>query len=270
MRRVAGLVPYRVWRTMPVVDTFEVVEDSISFTYRSTSDDYIGMALYWRGLKHWEHETFPLFRELSRRSRGFVDIGASTGVYSLVAGMENSNLSIVAFEPVPRVVTRLREHVLLNHLEDRVHVVESAVGPEAGRTKFFVPDGDTPTGGRVGASDGESGRIIEVAMSRLEDCLPSDFHLDLMKIDVEGFEGPLLQSVRELLAKHRPHVVVEFLSDGSYPEACEVFHSLGYHIFHLGPNGPVQQSTVRPAAQTEYRNYWCKPTAGVAMTVGDA
>ncbi len=60
--------------------------------------------IFWEGLQDgWEKVSIGLWIELCRRSTIIVDVGANTGVYSLIAKSLNSNAQVYAFEPVKRV-----------------------------------------------------------------------------------------------------------------------------------------------------------------------
>lgn len=81
-----GRVPCELWTRIPVVEDFEVdLGDRVSFRYSRADGDAIGRSLYWRGTQEWEPTTVRPFLALARRSRRFLDIGANTGLYTLLA-----------------------------------------------------------------------------------------------------------------------------------------------------------------------------------------
>ena len=71
------------------------------------------------------------------------DIGANVGLYTLPSThAAGSTVRVYAFEPLPRNLEYLRQHVLLNHLIN-VLIVPSAVGDAMGVLQ--MAEGDSPS-----------------------------------------------------------------------------------------------------------------------------
>ena len=57
--------------------------------------------IFWDGLeKGHESISYSLWKPLAKKSRVIFDIGANTGIYSLIAQSINPNAEVFAFEPV--------------------------------------------------------------------------------------------------------------------------------------------------------------------------
>lgn len=257
-------MPKRLWRAMPVECVFSVrVGGGASFVYESTKQDHIGTSLYWGGISAYESETFPSFIDLARNARGFLDIGACTGLYTLVASAVNPNLTTYAFEPVPQFYERLRRHIALNGLESRCRTVGKAVSDREGWAILFVPENvypDTSHLANVGPPDSRAGRRVNVEVTTVPGSLPAEQAVDLIKIDVEGAEGPVIAGMRELLAREQPTLIVEFLPWGSGDTAQAVLDELGYRYFHLTDQGPIEVESATPHTLSAHRNYLCAPS----------
>ena len=123
----------------------------------------------------------------------FVDIGANVGSYCVFVGAHAPAARILAFEPHPRTAAKLRFNLAANGIE--AQVVEAAVGEREGRMKLWS-DG----GGNIGQTSllpeatSNAKVSVEVPVTTLADALAgSDIpHIDLLKIDVEGFEDRAL------------------------------------------------------------------------------
>lgn len=113
-----------------------------------------------------------------------LDLGANIGLATVWCGTTYPLAHIVAVEPMPENVTLLRRNATANGLP--IEIIASAVGPESGVARFSVTG--TTNMGRV-TSDGE----LEVPVASLVEVL-QHLHLEpaLLKMDVEGMEGPLL------------------------------------------------------------------------------
>jgi hypothetical protein len=73
------------------------------FFMKTDGSDGIATEIYWYGMESYENETISAFRELLSISKTFVDIGANTGIYSLLAASKGNNMQVHSFEPVQRV-----------------------------------------------------------------------------------------------------------------------------------------------------------------------
>jgi len=175
-----------------------------------------------------------------------LDIGANVGLMTTPLARRLHLLGgrgrVIAFEPVPVNAERLRRNVAINHLDGRVDVVELALGETEGRA-VMVKEG--PAGSSDNAlvaltADSEAGGVsAELATA---DSVLDEFALervDLVKIDVEGYEVPVLRGARRLLAQHRPIVYGEFHNvlmpkrGHSFLDVWELFEPLGYHCFRF-------------------------------------
>ncbi len=256
----AGLMPEAVSARLPVAATFDVaLKDAGSFRYRCIVEDGVGRQLYWRGLEGWEPETIRVFLTLVRNARGFVDVGAYTGIFSLLACVANPSVRVVAFEPVPVVYGRLVEHIRMNGLESRIEARPEAVSNTTGEAKIYVPDYAAPTGAslHVGGLRGTGAIAIEVPLTTLDQVCADRMHVDLIKIDVEGFEDKVIEGMQGILANQRPTIIAEFLPDGPYRAAQEILKKQGYRFFHLRGEGPTPMTEIVPDPTQRYENYLC-------------
>lgn len=120
-----------------------------------------------------------------------IDIGANVGAYTLfMAGIVGPGGRVIAVEPQPSVLSRLRENLSFNPALT-VTVVETALGASVGEVVFetnVTNEGE----GRVAKSADANG--IKVAMTTLQSLLAGQGvdRLAAMKIDVEGAEPQVL------------------------------------------------------------------------------
>jgi FkbM family methyltransferase len=250
---------------MAVDGEFDVpVGDGLSFRYAGTPDDIVARHLFWGDLRRWEGETWPHFIALARQARGFLDVGAFTGTYSLVACAVNPEIRCVAFEPVPAVFDRLAVNVALNGWHDRVDLVNAAAGEAVGQARFHVPGRALPDTGFLEGSwrmpeVGSDGRTIELPVTTVPAALEPDFPVDLVKVDVEDAEASVFRGMAGLLAMHRPAIVVELHSWGGFDEVADILDGIGYDYFHLSRLGKVPVARPDPVESDPCRNFLCVP-----------
>jgi FkbM family methyltransferase len=139
----------------------------------------------------------------------------------------------------------------------RFHVHQLGVSDAAGELKLQVFDPRSKNRGTstlVGRADqATSGRTIAVNVAPLDDILPADSKVGVMKIDVEGHELAVLTGARRLLESRRVRDIV-FEEHREYPtDVTNHLEQAGMRIFRLHrtffgprlltPTAPVPRSS---------------------------
>lgn len=255
------LLPLFAWRWLPVEHVFTVQLSPVhSFIYEGSYDDLIGRFLFWGGLEHWEGTEIRVFYEIARMSRGVLDIGANTGAYSLIACASNLNSYVTAFEPVPVVFDQLMRNLRLNEWESRCDARCEAVSNYCGSSEFTVPSSTLiPTGSRLapGGANNIDGNTITVRVTTADQVCLGKGPIDLVKIDVEGFEDKVLEGMHGILKEFRPFLIVEVVHAAYCKLVQDFLVRLGYKFFGLGTTRLVQISTLAPDPTEDYRNVLC-------------
>jgi FkbM family methyltransferase len=186
----------------------------------------------WLGT--YELEKQRLLRELLRPGNVFYDLGAHSGLFTLLGARIVGRTGLVAaFEPNTASVANLRQHIALNKLNN-VIVVQAAISNRRGRARF------TPTGSLSGGLAGLPpskylGRLdahgsLEVEVTTLDDArvekqLPPP---NVIKMDIEGAEVDALRGANSLLKMHRPIVLVATHGVGLAEQCRSLLGDLGY------------------------------------------
>lgn len=213
-RAIGSLRSRRFYSHVPFVGIVNVASGGGTFRIRSRGNQ-IENALYWDGLFGHEPETMRIWVEAAVLSRGVIDIGANSGVFALSAAAAGAK-TVHAFEPLPRVHSILVENLELNSFHG-THAWPFAVGDKSGVATIFDPGGDAPTSASLsqGFVKENFGDIpgAEVKVVSLDDFCHSELvaEIDLVKIDVEGYEKYALRGMRETVAVHSPTILMEVL-----------------------------------------------------------
>lgn len=119
----------------------------------------------------------------------FIDVGANTGYYSLTLAKCGFD-KVIAIEPNPPTLLRLKMNIALNGLDNKILVAPYCVG-EKGKIPFYCAGGL----GDASAIKKDGVAPIWVGSLPLLDILENHKiqSVDAMKIDVEGFEDQALQ-----------------------------------------------------------------------------
>jgi FkbM family methyltransferase len=179
-----------------------------------------------------------IFEALLREGDWVVDVGANHGEYALLAAHRVGDTGqVFAFEPQPVLARRLERSVAENGLRN-LTVLEQAVGNRSGQGRLRCFAGWSG-GTQVVPEDAPTGRQ-ETTLTTLDDCTDrlGARRLRLLKIDVEGMEGPVLRGATRLLAEHPPEVILFESNRCTTPffdrEAPRVLADIGrYVIFEV-------------------------------------
>lgn len=180
----------------------------------------------------YEPEVTQLFEQELRPGDQFIDIGANVGYYSVLAQARGA--SVIAFEPDPLSAAVWRLNCRLNGAQDRMHLVQVGLGQTNGELPFHrTAVGNT---GRSGFRTSDGISCFTVAVQTL-DALAADLGLRagaVWKMDVEGFEGEVLQGARCSLARTPPRLVLfEAEERCTDPTPYQLLEQCGYRIEHL-------------------------------------
>jgi FkbM family methyltransferase len=163
-----------------------------------------------------------------RLGQTVVDVGANAGIFAVVAGSWIGPAGrLLAIEPDPLVLGRLRQNLHQNGLEQRAVVVAAGVSDHEGRATLYV-GANTATGSLLPMAD-PAVESFDVRIQSL-DATTTEFDvdtIDLLKIDVEGLETEVLDGAKATLARCR-RVVIEVTSAGTVDSVIERFRSAGF------------------------------------------
>jgi FkbM family methyltransferase len=194
----------------------------------------------------YEPEVRKIFRTVLPLGGVAVDVGANVGWHTLLmASLVGVSGRVLAIEPNPALQLRLHDHLYLNRL-GHVEVISSVAADREEMMEFYAPGlNDRNSGnGRVIERPPGDAETIRVAARRLDTIIATAKceRLDLIKIDVEGFEWRVLRGGDDSIAKFRPHIVFEYNAEyssrgGGTPELLTDFFQMHrYRLFAIGPN----------------------------------
>lgn len=165
-------------------------------------DAYVGRSLL--ALGEYSEGEVALFRALLHPGDVVFDIGANIGASTLpLAHLVGEDGHVIAFEPQVYAYQLLCANVALNSLL-QVTTHRAAVGATMGEAKIPRLDPRQPAniGGLSLAQQGEPVPLVSLDALAPERC-------DLIKLDVEGYELPVLHGAVKTIAAHRPVIILE-------------------------------------------------------------
>lgn len=191
----------------------------------------VGASTHACWLGTYERDKLELFVASLCEGDVVYDVGAHVGVYSLVAARHVGPLGrVYAFEPLPRNLGYLNEHLALNGVKNCT-VLEAAVGSEAGTATF--DKSVHPAMGHLGATGGP---VISVRTVVIDDLVTSGAIRPpaVIKLDIEGAEYEALRGATQTLARARPIVFVATHGPEVHRRCCELLEDAGFEVCPLG------------------------------------
>jgi FkbM family methyltransferase len=187
----------------------------------------------------YEQETVDLISRMLGIDGALVDVGANVGSISFPLALECCERRIISIEASPCIYRHLESGKKLNKFIN-LTTVHRAVGGADGSVIFF----DAPIS-KFGMGSLSADRFasagVEVEMECLDSLLPrlGVPRVDVIKIDVEGFEREVLRGARQILTVYKPVVVFEFndwaendLNAGLAPgDAQRFLIGIGFEIY---------------------------------------
>lgn len=167
----------------------------------------------WFFRRWYEIDTQSVIATLLPRGGTFIDIGANIGMATLsAASAVGPEGKIIAFEPNPAVADIFRRSMRRNGLESIVELHNAAIADTDGTMPMFVPSSNHGESSLAGGSEGREGKSIDVTTTTAAFLLELP-RIDLVKIDVEGFELHVLKTLRSTLERFRPPVISEVMDE---------------------------------------------------------
>lgn len=228
--------------------------------YVDSRDNIISFELLFRHV--WEPGETAFFQSIVRPGDQVVDIGAHIGYYAVLFGATVGPMGkVLALEPDPENAALLRQNIDLNGLGSTVTAIQAAAGSHPGQSMLFRADSRNRGDHRMYAAT--TGRVTTpVDVVTVDEVTANWDRVDIVKMDVQGYEPYVLAGMQSLLARNAGVILVtEFWPHGlslAGTDASRFIDELmasGFSIFELGPRGKL---TERPGSQliARYRDEW--------------
>jgi FkbM family methyltransferase len=267
--RRAGAPPERIWRHLHFEGDFEVRLGAESAFRMRHFGALVENDLFWAGYGNgWEGTSLRLWTRLVPHAATILDIGANTGAYALAAATLNPAARVMAFEPAPQIARRLRQNVAMNRLA--IEVVEAGVSDRTDTAILHEPEADHSYSASLEPAmvQGQPGlRRTSIAVTRLDDFAAAHHlgRLELLKIDAEMHEVPILDGLGRRLAEDRPAMLIEVLTPRIGAEVMQRIEGLGYALFRIDEGKGVVSVASLAAARANH--LLCVPELAAALGI---
>lgn len=205
----------------------------------------VGLDIFVNGV--YEEETIDLLRTTIPNGGIYLDLGANIGAILVPLCKTRPDIQALAVEAAPWIYKYLDHNVSLNQLKN-VQLINNALFHEDDKElNFFSPRDKYGKGSLAPVFSSEPTKVI----TKRVDTLVSQYNLqkvDVIKIDVEGFEHFVFRGAQNLLSNtSAPDIIFEFVdwaeeqAMGLAPGAAQqLLKEMGYRLYKMEGNKLIE------------------------------
>ena len=211
-----------------------------NFKLSTNQTSYVTKFLYWNGANKFEYTL--IFERLARKVDSFIDIGANTGYYSILAASVNEKISVHSFEPAHGPSHYIKENITINQFGNNIKAHDTALSDKESEVEFYEVQNAkyrylTHNLGGVGSLKKESNskRTSSVVKTLSLDSFVAREgirKIDLIKIDTEGTENLILSGAPQTISQFKPIIICETLFSRIEKELETIMRSHGYEFYN--------------------------------------
>jgi len=195
------------------------------FYWQLHPGELIGRKYFKGSFRSYEPSTQKyIFSYLSNNFKNkrvvFLNVGANVGFWSVRLNLDFPLITHLLVEPLPKNISLLEENLRSNKIID-YKLYPYALGNGVGFHKMYVNKSLLGTSSLIFETDN-----YEVIQMRKGDNLIREF-VNLILIDVEGYEIETIKGMRNLILRSRPTIICE-ASLETLPVLSKIMEELGY------------------------------------------
>ena len=180
---------------------------------------------YWKG--YYEPPITNIISQQLSEDSVFFDIGSNVGYFSLLAAVKAYKGHVHSFEP-DRLTFDYAESI--RQINNLPNWTANNQGVSERTETLFYSSGPTSTTGIITSEGGEVMSIISIDDYVNQKSL---HRIDLIKIDVEGYGGHVLQGAVETLMRFKPAILMELHAGTNEFEYFQKLVSPHYNLFTI-------------------------------------
>lgn len=188
---------------------FPLTYKNISFLIKlDPRNGYIDEKIFDKG--YFEEEMLDAFMHYLKPGMTFVDVGANIGQHTLfVSRLVGKDGHVISFEPIPHLYEQIKKSVEANAM-DNVKIVHAGCGEKEETKTLYINKANIGGSSVIPLAEENKEEEISIHIIRAEDILLPYKKIDLIKIDVEGFEYRALLGLEKIIARDTPILFIEY------------------------------------------------------------
>ena len=226
----------RLKQQYPSFGIFPCKAAGLEFVMFHAHDDLVVWDYIWLGEDGYERDLVNPWVDWCRKPGEFLDIGAYSGLMSILAARSHPENRVHLFEPLGRIIERANVNIKINGLSQRItrHAVAASDRGEEVEISLYRSEDFLGTGSSIDAKGGKD--VVATRMIRtvaLDDYLPG-LSPRAVKIDVEGHELSVLKGMQQTLTRGRPHMIIE-IWENTREDVFRLLRDQGYDLERVEP-----------------------------------
>jgi len=217
--------------------------------------------LFWKGLYNgWEKYSMRIWAALSANANVIFDIGANTGIYSLVAKTKNEKASVYAFEPFQAIYKKLVYNAEINAYD--IHCNCAAISNYTGNGVIYAANENfaysVTVNQNLWVKDSKPIKI-DIKTTTLKDYIEQHNiqAIDLMKIDVETHEPEVMEGFVDYFLQFKPILLIEILNDEVAGKLNNYFAPADFDFYNIDELVGIKK--VYKLSKSDYYNFLIVP-----------
>jgi len=217
--------------------------------------------LFWKGLYgSWEKQSVKLWIDLSKQSKIIFDIGANTGIYSMIAKAVNPNAEVHAFEPFESIYKKMVYNAGINDFQINTNC--KAVSNYTGDGVLYTEDADfaysVTVNKNLWVKDREPIKL-DIKTITLKKYIEDNniTCIDLMKIDVETHEPEVMEGFVPYLRQFKPILLIEILNEEIAQKLNNYFDPKAYCFYNIDEQKGIRKTAM--LLKSDFYNYLIVP-----------
>lgn len=172
-----------------------------------------------------------------------IDVGTNIGRVAFQLARRASNGRVICFEPDVENFRRFKNNLSLNDFKN-IDAENCGLGDETGIFKLYNVRATNPGMKRILDKPDDNLPFHEIKVNRLDDVIAEKAltRVDIIKIDVEGFEHKVLNGAMKTIQRFKPILFIELddnnlkAQQSSANNLVQYIKSIGYCIYYAENN----------------------------------
>lgn len=217
-------------------------EKDVKFKMIDMNDDFVAKSFS----NLYSYEPFFIsnwIQYLDKTKGAIIDIGASTGLYSLLSQAYARNREVYAFEPYARAFSRLISNKDINQFAKiKIYPYALADYDNIGSLSIKNFEGPITTSGHISTSQNLIN--IPILVKNITNVIDINKQIGQIKIDTEGFEIQVLHTLKEIIEKWKPIIFFECLTENNFKKIVIFFNNFKYDILGMNEDGKKLEKSI--------------------------
>ena len=187
----------------------------------------------------YEHLQIDYLLKLMKESKFdyFIDVGANSGLYSMVVAKNDCKIKIKSFEPIKKTILKFKENIQLNKNLNNIEIFEFGLSNKNSELlmKSLKKKNYIQTGGFGVAQSGEILNNLHTEYAEFkkgDDIFSLENKNIILKIDAEGHEKEVIQGLENNLNKNSILLQIEIF-DKNFDVMNNILKDKNFNQIHM-------------------------------------